>query len=275
MKASADGARRLLSSAALLGVDGTSGGDDAFHLGDERRQREGDAAHALVGAVDRSFSTGRRLTVFPGRVALSRGDATLRRGTTMALFTPDDTALLLIDHQLGTMSWIRSADQEEVKANALALAKAAVALDMPLILTTSLEDHAQGPLLPEFAEIASKEYESRIQRVGVVNAMDDPAFATAVRAAGRPNLVIAGATNDVCTVHPTLTALQQGYRVQVVADAGGSMSKSADEIALRRMDKAGAGIASTNMLLTELAANWASPAGQKLIPIVADLIPAS
>ncbi|QFY05369.1 isochorismatase family protein [Nonomuraea phyllanthi] len=193
----------------------------------------------------------------------------------MALFTPEDTAVLLIDHQTGTMSWVGSADQDEVKTNALALAKAAVALDMPLILTTSMEDHAQGPLLPEFAEIAPKEYEGRIRRAGVVDAMDDPAFAAAVRATGRRNLIIAGVTNDVCTVYPTLTALQQGYRVQVVADAGGSMTKAADEIALHRMDQAGAGIASTNMILTQLARNWASPAGQKIIPIVAALIPAS
>lgn len=193
----------------------------------------------------------------------------------MPRFTPEDTAILLIDHQIGTMSWIHSDDQEAVKANALALAKAAVALDIPLILTSSLEDHAQGPLQPEFAEIAPKAYENRIQRIGVVDALDDPAFAEAVRATGRRNLIIAGVTNDVCTVHPTLTALQQGYRVQVVGDAGGSMSKLADEIALRRMDKAGADIASTNMILTELAANWASPAGQKLIPIVGALIPES
>ncbi|MEO3876261.1 isochorismatase family protein [Nonomuraea sp. B12E4] len=191
----------------------------------------------------------------------------------MDLFTPDDTAILLIDHQLGTMRWIGSAGHDEVKANALALAKAAVALDMPLILTTSLEDHAQGPLLPELAEIAPKQFEERIQRTGVVDAMEDPGFAAAVKATGRRNLIIAGVTNDVCTVYPTLTALQQGYRVQVIADAGGSMTKPADDIALRRMDKAGAEIASTNMILTQLARDWSSPAGQKLLPIVGALIP--
>jgi nicotinamidase-related amidase len=192
----------------------------------------------------------------------------------VSLFSPGDTAILLIDHQVGTMSWVRSTDLEEMKANAFALAKAARALDMPLVLTTSLEDHAQGPLPNEFAEIAPEEYAARIQRVGVVNAMDDPHFAAAVKATGRQNLIIAGVTNDVCTVYPTLTALDEGYRVQVVADAGGSMSRLADEVALRRMEAAGAGITSTNMILTGLARNWASPAGEKLIPIVGELIPA-
>ena len=90
---------------------------------------------------------------------------------------------------------------------------------------------------------------------------------------GRPNLIVAGVTNDVCTIYPTLSARAQGFEVQVVADAGGSMSKLADDIALARMDKAGAGIASTNMILTELAHDWTSPAGEKLVPIVGALIP--
>lgn len=189
------------------------------------------------------------------------------------LFTPADTAILLIDHQVGTMSWVRSIGFDEMKANALALAKAAQALHLPLVLTSSLEERAQGPLLSEFQEIAPVEYEHRVKRLGVVNAMDDPNFAAAVKGAGRSNLVIAGVTNDVCTVYPTLSARDEGYRVQVVADAGGSMSKLADDVALRRMEHAGATLTSTNMILTELALNWASSAGEALIPIVGELIP--
>ncbi len=192
---------------------------------------------------------------------------------TQDLFTPQDSAVLLIDHQHGTMSWVRSVPLEQMRANALALARAAKALDMPLVLTSSLEDQLQGPPAEELAEIAPAEYEGRIQRSGVVNALDDPAFAAAVQATGRRNLIIAGVTNDVCTVYPTLTALQQGYRVQVVADAGGSMSRLADDVALRRMESAGATLTSTNMILTELAVSWASPAGQALQPIVGALIP--
>lgn len=190
-----------------------------------------------------------------------------------ALFTPEDTAVLLIDHQLGTMSWVRSMPIDDMKANALALAKAAKALDMPLVLTSSLEDQAQGSLAPEFEVIAPENFANRVKREGVVNAMDDPNFAAAVEATGRKNIVIAGVTNDVCTVYPTLTALKNGLRVQVVGDAGGSMSLAADQAALNRMEAAGALITSTNMILTELAKNWTSDAGQKLIPVVSELIP--
>jgi nicotinamidase-related amidase len=191
----------------------------------------------------------------------------------LQLFSPQNSAILLIDHQVGTMSWIRSDAIDNVKANAFALAKAAVALNVPLILTSSQEDHFQGPLQPEFETLAPTQYRNRIKRAGVVNAWDDPAFAAAVKDTGRRNLIIAGVTNDVCTVYPTLSALDEGYQVQAVADAGGSITKLADDAALRRMDKAGAIITSTTMTLTELARNWASNAGQKLLPILGELLP--
>jgi nicotinamidase-related amidase len=192
---------------------------------------------------------------------------------TTTRFTADDTAILLIDHQDGTMGWVRSMPLEEMKRNALALAKAATALGIPLVLTSSLEDQAQGPLMGELRDVAPREYEERIRRSGVVNALDDPAYAERVAATGRRNLVIAGVTNDVCTVYPTLSARDQGFEVRVVADAGGSMSAAADRIALDRMAASGAVITSTNMVLTELAHDWSSPEGAKLVPIVGELIP--
>ena len=190
---------------------------------------------------------------------------------TVSLFSPDESAVLLIDHQVGTMSWVKSIDVDVLKRNARALAKTAIALNMPLVLTSSLEDQAQGPMMPEMKDIAPKEYAGRIQRQGVVNAMDDPNFAAAVKATGRRSLIIAGVTNDVCTVYPTLTALDQGFQVRVVADAGGSTTALGDQVALRRMELAGAGLNSTDMIIAELVRNWTSPNGMKVVPIVGEL----
>ncbi|MEU7042897.1 isochorismatase family protein [Streptomyces varsoviensis] len=187
--------------------------------------------------------------------------------------TADAAVMLLIDHQRGTMSWVGSTPFAEMKRNALALARAAKAVDIPLLLTSSMEEAAQGPLLAEFEDIAAKEFATRIRRQGVVNALDDDNLSAAVRATGRDHLIIAGVTNDVCTVFPALTALEQGYRVHVVADAGGSPTRLADDISLRRMEQAGAVLASTNQLLAELAGDWTSERGAKLTPIVMSLVP--
>ncbi len=191
-------------------------------------------------------------------------------------FNSQDSVMLLVDHQVGTMSWVGSISFEEMKRNALMLAKSAAILGIPTVLTSSMEEHAQGPLLSELEQILPKEFANRVKRAGVVNAMADENFAAAVKAAAgnRKRIIIAGVTNDVCTVYPTLTLLEMGYEVQVVADAGGSPTKMADESSLRRMDKAGATITSTNQLIAELAQTWADENGQKLLQVIAEALQA-
>jgi nicotinamidase-related amidase len=179
-----------------------------------------------------------------------------------------NAAMCLIDHQIGTMSWVRSAPLEEIKKNTVVLAKAARALNMPVILTSSMEEQVQGPLMPELQAILPEAFAARVKRVGVVDAMDDENFASAVRATGRKNLLMAGITTDVCVVYPAITAVQQGYSIQVVVDACGSPSKIADDIALRRMEKAGVTLTSTNQAIAELARKWTTPEGGKLIEIL-------
>jgi nicotinamidase-related amidase len=183
-------------------------------------------------------------------------------------FNGANAAMLLIDHQIGTMSWVRSAPLDEIKKNTVVLAKAARALNMPVILTSSMEEHVQGPLMPELQVILPEAFAARIKRAGVVDAMDDENFASAVLATGRKNLMMAGITTDVCIVYPAMTAVQEGYSVQVVVDACGSPSKIADDVALRRMEKAGVTLTSTNQAIAELARKWTTPEGGKLIEIL-------
>jgi hypothetical protein len=50
------------------------------------------------------------------------------------IFTPQNSALLLIDHQVGTMQLIKNIDVEQPKRMSLALAKAACILGIPTVL---------------------------------------------------------------------------------------------------------------------------------------------
>ena len=68
-------------------------------------------------------------------------------------FTPDQSALLLIDHQIGTMQLVKNLPLDHVKRATLALAQTAKAFKMPVILTSSQEDRTQGPLLPELPTV--------------------------------------------------------------------------------------------------------------------------
>jgi hypothetical protein len=62
--------------------------------------------------------------------------------------------------------------------------------------------------------------------------------------------------------------VRDGFEVQVVADAGGSPSKMADDIALRRMERGGVTLTSTNQLIAELAGNWTTPEGGQLVRVL-------
>jgi nicotinamidase-related amidase len=183
-------------------------------------------------------------------------------------FTGDNAALLLIDHQVGTVSWVHSIPLDDMKRNALMLAKVAKIYRMPVVLTSSMEEHAQGPLMKELQDILPDAFAARIKRVGIVNAMEDENFAVAVRRTGRKKLIIAGVTNDVCTVFPALSLVHEGYEVQVVADAGGSPSKIGDDMALRRMERGGVTLTSTNQLVAEVVGNWAAPEGSQVVQVV-------
>ncbi|MCO4758497.1 MAG: isochorismatase family protein [Oceanospirillaceae bacterium] len=184
------------------------------------------------------------------------------------LFTPENSAMLLIDHQVGTMGWVGSASLEEIKMNTIALARSADAVGMPLILTSSMEDQPQGPLFEELQQAVPDAYAKRILRGGVVDSMKDEGFANAVQETGRKNLIIAGITTDVCVVYPAITAVSQGYNVQVVVDGSGSPTQMADETALRRMESNGVTLTSTNQLIAELAQDWSTENGGKLIQIL-------
>ena len=187
---------------------------------------------------------------------------------TFERFAAETATLLLIDHQVGTMGWVKSIPFDDMKRNALMLAKAARILELPVVLTSSMEEQAQGPLLSELETILPGEFAARIKRVGIVNAMDDEQFAAAIKATGRRKLIIAGVTNDVCTVFPALSLVREGFEVQVVADAGGSPTKMADDIALRRMESGGVTLTSTNQVIAELAGRWSSPEGGQLVQVI-------
>jgi nicotinamidase-related amidase len=184
------------------------------------------------------------------------------------VFTPEDTAMLLIDHQIGTMQLIKNIPLDVVKRHTLALAKTAKILNIPVVLTSSQEENVQGLLLPELQDILPEAFASRVKRAGIVNAWTDSNFKDAVAATGRKNLIMAGVTTSVCLVFPAIDAVQAGYNVQAVMDASGSPSDLAEEMSRRRMEKVGVVLTATDTVMAELAQDWSTPAGQQIIQVL-------
>ena len=183
-------------------------------------------------------------------------------------FTPENSALILIDHQVGIMRLVKNLPLEVVKRNTLALAKTAKILNLPVVITSSQENNIQGPLIQELEQILPAAFNARIKRAGIVNAWNDPNFKRAVEATQRRNLIMAGITTDVCLVFPAISASREGYQVQAVIDASGSPFDLSEEMARRRMEREGVVLTATNTLMAELAQDWSRPGGDQLLAVL-------
>ena len=183
----------------------------------------------------------------------------------MKQFKPETCALVLIDYQVGTLQLIRSLSSDLALRNAVILAKAAKAYDIPVVLTTSQEGQIQGPLAPSLQNVLPEAFKKRVKRVGIVNAWTDPKFVAAVKATGRKQLIMGGVTTDICLIFPSMSAVQEGFEVQAVLDASGSSYQIQDEMARRRMEHAGVVLTTTNTMVAELVQDWSSPQGSELV----------
>src|SRR5271170_5435589 len=71
-----------------------------------------------------------------------------------ALIDSTDTVLLLLDHQSGLFQNVKDISVAELRANTTALAKFAALTNLPLIITASVPDGPNGPLMPEIQQVA-------------------------------------------------------------------------------------------------------------------------
>jgi len=126
--------------------------------------------------------------------------------------TSENAALVLVDHQVGLMTGVRDYSTGELKHNVVALAKAAKALKLPIVLTTTARDNMWGPTFPEVVEALP--CVPIIDRSSV-NAFDDPNVAQAIAATGRKKLIFAGISLEVCAAFPAITAVGKGLDAYV------------------------------------------------------------
>lgn len=181
-------------------------------------------------------------------------------------FTPQNSAILLVDHQKMTMDWIYSQDKKTVENNLRMLTRVGAEVNVPLIITTTMEEQV-GLTWEGIQQAAPTQFAARIKRGGTLNCFLDPNFKTAVKNLNRKNLIICGLTTDICLLHTVTTAIELGYNVIVVADASGSMSKLADETSFDYFRQIGAKVLSANAAVTELFQDFSTPDGQKVMQI--------
>ncbi|WP_159007333.1 hypothetical protein [Streptomyces sp. NRRL S-813] len=68
-------------------------------------------------------------------------------------FTPENSAAVLIDHEVGFSNLIKSYSLEVTVDNTVALAEIAKVFDLPLVVTAGRDSDPVGPLYPELKDV--------------------------------------------------------------------------------------------------------------------------
>jgi nicotinamidase-related amidase len=170
-----------------------------------------------------------------------------------ALLTPEESVLLLIDHQPFQFANLHSHEPTLVVNNVVGLAKTAKVFGVPTVLTTVLEERG-GLLIGQLQDVFPDQ--QPINRT-YINAWEDQRVVDAVKATGRKKLIIAGLWTEICVAMPTIHALADGYEVYVVTDASGGISTEAHDMAMQRMIQAGAVPITFGAVVGELQRDWA------------------
>ena len=170
-----------------------------------------------------------------------------------ALLRPEDSVLVLIDHQPYQLANLNSHDPQTAVNNATGLAKVAKAFGVPTILTSVLA--ARGGLI--FPQITGVFPDQEVIDRTLINTWQDPKVVDAVKATDRKQLIMAGLWTEVCVAMPAIQALGEGWDVTVITDASGGTSVEAHEIAIQRMIAAGANVMTWLALAAEWQRDWA------------------
>lgn len=166
--------------------------------------------------------------------------------------TPDNAALVLVDHQSGLLSFVPSLDALRLKNGILALAKIGKRFGLPTILTTSWPEGPNGPTIPELREIFP---DVPVIDRDTVKFWDHAPSVEAIERTGRKKLIIAAIDTTTCLSFAAIYGVQRGYDVYAVIDASATLTTLDEQVAITRMAHAGVVVTTWTPVLAELANN--------------------
>lgn len=169
------------------------------------------------------------------------------------LYTPEDSAIVFIDHQPQMTFGVANADRATLINNVSLLAKVAKEFNVPSVLTAVETESFSGYIWPQLLDVFPGQ--AVIERTSM-NSWDDEGFRAAIKATGRKNIIMTGLWTEVCVTWPTIEMLGEGYNIYVVEDCCGATSPAAQEAALSRMVQAGAVRLTTIAALLEWQRDW-------------------
>ncbi|HEY0944974.1 MAG TPA: hydrolase [Opitutaceae bacterium] len=170
-----------------------------------------------------------------------------------ALLRPEDSILVLIDHQPFQFANLHSHEPAMIINNVVGLAKTAKVFNVPTILTTVIEERG-GYIIKGLQDVFPEQ--KPIDRT-FINTWEDRKVTDLVKKSGRKQLILAALWTEVCLAMPAIHALGEGYDVFVVTDASGGVSAESHDMAVRRLVQAGAVPMTWVAVMGEWQRDWA------------------
>ena len=170
-----------------------------------------------------------------------------------ALLRPEDSIVVLIDHQPYQVANLHSHEPTMIVNNVVGLAKGAKVFGVPTILTTVIEERG-GNLIKGLQDVFPDQ--KPINRT-FINTWQDPNVTDVVKKSGRKQFILAALWTEICLAMPAIQALGEGYDVFVVTDASGGVSAEAHDMAVRRLVQAGAVPITWMAVMAEWQRDWA------------------
>lgn len=159
-------------------------------------------------------------------------------------------------------------NKNEIIEKAGHLIRAATVLDVPVTVS---EHYPQGlgntigdlkNLLSPETSIFDKMHFSCVQDEKLHHHLED------YRDQGRGQIIVAGIEAHVCVTQTALDLIADGYEVFIVADAVGSRGARSCELGLRRLQRCGAFLVDTEMVLFEWLEQAGTPEFKSLLPLI-------
>ena len=170
-----------------------------------------------------------------------------------SLLRPEDSVLVLIDHQPYQLANLNSHEPQMVVNNTTGLAKTAKVFGVPTILT-SVVGARGGLIFPQITDVFPGQ--EVIDRT-FINTWEDRKVVDLVKATGRKQLILAGLWTEICVAMPAIQALGEGWDVTVITDASGGTSVEAHQVAIQRMIAAGVNMMTWLAVAAEWQRDWA------------------
>lgn len=176
--------------------------------------------------------------------------------TDKGLLTPQNCAIVFLEQQTQMLSAVAGRERADLLENVLVLARTAKIFNVPVILSVLEYKEFTGTLIRELGEQFPEQ--APLTRSSM-NAWDDARFVAAIKQTGRRNFLLAALWSEACLVFPALQMLEEGYGIYVVKDASWGTNAAAHEMALRRVEQAGAVSLTAIQVLLEFQRDWARP----------------